>query len=60
MDWLVGCKFRNKIEKQKGVTYYFKQLLYMFDFILFHVSFLIAPFGILFLLIRMVVIRIKR
>ncbi|MFD1608832.1 STM3941 family protein [Oceanobacillus luteolus] len=60
IDWLFGFKFRHKIEKQKGVTYYFKQLLYMFDFILFHVSFLIAPFGILFLLIRMVVIRIKR
>lgn len=59
IDWLFGFKLRHKLDKQKGFTYYIESLIYMFDFLLFHVSFFIAPIGILFLLIRFIVIRIK-
>src|SRR5690625_6261549 len=60
IDWLFGFKLRHSIDKQKGFTYYFKQLIYMFDFILFHMSLFVAPIGIIFLLIRFIVIRMKR
>ncbi|WP_416150192.1 STM3941 family protein [Salipaludibacillus sp. HK11] len=60
IDWLFGFKLRHRLDKQKGITYYFKQLIIMFDFFLFHVSLFIAPIGILFLLIRYTVIRIKQ
>jgi hypothetical protein len=60
IDWLFGFKLRHKLDKQKGVTYYFDTLLYMFDFALFHLSFFIAPLGIVFLFIRYIVIRFKR
>ncbi|WP_249870761.1 STM3941 family protein [Oceanobacillus saliphilus] len=60
IDLLVGFKLRHRLDKQKGVTYYFEQLIFMFDLFLFHVSLFIAPIGILFLLIRFIVIRIKR
>src|SRR5699024_7467090 len=51
-DWMGVYKFRQKLEKQKGVTYYFHQLKYFLDAILFYVSMYIAPIGLLFLLIR--------
>lgn len=60
IDWLFGFKLKHAVDKQKGITYYLYQLMYMFDFFLFHVSLLVAPIGILFLLIRYIVIRIKR
>ncbi|MEI3613738.1 STM3941 family protein [Pseudogracilibacillus sp. SO30301A] len=60
IDWLFGFKLRHRLDKQKGFTYYFEQLAFMFDLFLFHVSLFIAPIGILFLLIRFIVIRIKR
>ncbi|MBY7144269.1 hypothetical protein KFZ56_14670 [Virgibacillus sp. NKC19-3] len=59
MDWLFGFKLRHRIDKQKGFTYPLEQFLFMFDFILFHVSLFVAPIGIVFLLIRFIVIRIK-
>jgi hypothetical protein len=60
IDWLFGFKLRHKLDKQKGFTYYFDTLLYMFDFALFHLSFFIAPIGIIFLFVRYIVIRIKQ
>src|SRR5699024_2752094 len=48
IDWLFGFKVRHRLDKQKGVTYYLDQLIFMFDFLLFHVSLFIAPIGILF------------
>ena len=60
IDWLFGFKVRHRLDKQKGVTYYLDQLIFMFDFLLFHVSLFIAPIGILFLLIRFITIRMKR
>lgn len=60
IDSIFGFSLRHKIDKQKGVTYYFDQLLFMFDVLLFHSSVFIGPVGILFLLIRFFVIRIKR
>lgn len=59
MDWLFRFKLRHALDKQKGIPIYFEQLLYFFDFIVFHVSLFVAPIGILFLLIRFIVIRIK-
>lgn len=52
IDRLGVYKIRQRLEKQKGPTYYFDQLKYLFDSLLFHVSIFIAPFGLLFLLIR--------
>lgn len=60
IDWLFGFKLRHRLDKQKGVTYYFQQLIFVFDLLLFHVSWIIAPIGILFLLLRFIGIRIKR
>ena len=58
-DWLFGFKVRHVLDKQKGITYYFDQLMFLFDYIVFHVSLFIAPFGMLFLLIRFIVNRVK-
>gem|GEM_PF-5423603 len=60
IDWLFGFKLRHSLDKQKGITYYLEQLKFMFDFILFHMSLFVAPIGIVFLLIRFIVIRMKR
>src|SRR5699024_8015649 len=60
VDWLFGFKLTHKLDKQKGLTYYFYQLKFIFDLFLFHVSIFVAPFGFLFLLIRFIVIRMKR
>ena len=59
IDWLFGFKLRHRLDKQKGFTYYIDTLMYMFDLLLFHVSLFIAPVGMLFLLIRFIVIRVK-
>lgn len=59
IDWLFGFKVRHKLDKQKGFTYYFDSLMYMFDLFLFHVSFFVAPVGMLFLLVRFIVIRVR-
>lgn len=58
-DWLFGFKVRHALDKQKGITYYFDQLMFLFDYIVFHVSLFIAPIGMLFLLIRFIVNRVK-
>jgi len=60
IDWLFGFKLKEVLDRQKGFTYYLDQLKYLFALILFHVSFFLAPIGILFLLIRYIVIRVKR
>ncbi len=60
VDWLFRFKLKHRLDNQKGITYYFDQLLFMFDLFLFHVSLFVAPFGLLFLLIRFIVIRLKR
>lgn len=59
IDAMYGFTFRHKIDKQQGVTYYFTQLLFFHDVILFHISLFLGPFGLLFLLIRKVVRRMK-
>lgn len=60
IDWLFGFKLKEVLDRQKGFTYYLDQLKYLFALILFHVSFFLAPIGILFLLIRYIVIRVRR
>lgn len=59
IDWMGVYKLRQKLEKQKGFTYYFYQMKYFFDALLFHASIFIAPFGLLFLLIRYIVRKAK-
>lgn len=59
-DWMFGFKLRHSLDKQKGLTYHLRRLEFAFDLALFHVSFFVAPIGILFLLIRFIVIRLKR
>lgn len=59
IDWLFGFKLRHAIDKQKGATYYFQQLIFVLDFILFHVSLLVSPFGFLLLLICYIVNKIR-
>lgn len=59
IDWMGAYKLRQRLEKQKGFTYYFDQIKYFFDAILFHASIFIAPFGLLFLLIRYIVRKAK-
>ncbi len=59
-DWLFGFKLRHRINKQKSGAYYLEQLLFVINLVIFHISILLAPFGILFLLIRIIVIRVKR
>lgn len=58
-DWIGVYKFRQKLEKQKGATYYLHQIEIFFDAILFHVSIFVAPIGLLFLLIRYIVRKAK-
>lgn len=53
-DWMGIYKLRQRLERQKGATYYFDQIKYFFDSFLFHGSVLVAPFGLLFLLIRFI------
>lgn len=60
IDAMYGFTFRHKIDKQQGVTYYFSQLLFFHDVILFHTSLFLAPIGLLFLLIRLLIGRIQR
>lgn len=60
IDWLFRFKFVQRLDHQKGVTYQFDRLLFLFDILLFHISLFIAPFGLLFLLIRFTVNRLKR
>src|SRR5699024_12491691 len=36
-DWLFGFKVRHALDKQKGITYYFDQLMFLFDYIVFQV-----------------------
>lgn len=60
IDWLFRFKFVQRLDHQKGVTYQFDRLLFLFDVLLFHISLFIAPFGLLFLLIRFIVNRLRR
>lgn len=59
IDWMGFYKLRERLEKQKGSTYYFDQLKYLFDGLLFHASIYIAPFGGTFLLIRYVINKVR-
>src|SRR5699024_470649 len=34
-DWLFGFKVRHALDKQKGITYQFRQLMFLFDYIVF-------------------------
>src|SRR5699024_4400020 len=56
---MFGFKLRHLLDKQKGVTYYFNQLLFLLDFILYHLSLFVAPIAIIVLLIRYIIIKIK-
>ena len=58
-DWMGVYKLRQKLERQKGFTYYFYQIKYFLDGLLFHASIFIAPFGFLLLLIRYMVRKAK-
>ncbi|MGM8366388.1 STM3941 family protein [Virgibacillus sp. W0181] len=55
IDWMGIHKLRQKLDKQKGVTFYLYQLIFVFDALLFHISIFIAPFGLLFLFIRYII-----
>src|SRR5699024_1317416 len=59
IDLMFGFKLRHLLDKQKGVTYYFNQLLFLLDFILYHLSLFVAPIAIIVLLIRYIIIKIK-
>src|SRR5699024_3027152 len=43
IDLIFGFKLRHLLDKQKVVTYYFNQLLFFLDFILYHLSLFVAP-----------------
>lgn len=60
IDWMGVYKLRQRLERQKGVTYYFDQLKFFLDLLLFHISIFIAPFGLLFLFIRYGIKKAKR
>src|SRR5699024_11389065 len=49
IDLMFGFKLRHLLDKQKGVTYYFNQLLFLLDFILYHLSLFVAPIAIIVL-----------
>lgn len=55
IDWMGVYKLRQRLERQKGSTYYFEQIKFFLDALLFHLSIFIAPFGLLLLLIRYMV-----
>src|SRR5699024_1375445 len=59
IDLIFGFKLRHLLDKQKVVTYYFNQLLFFLDFILYHLSLFVAPIAIIVLLIRYIIIKIK-
>src|SRR5699024_11380718 len=59
-DWLFGFKLRHWLDHQKGFIFYFEQLLFIFESIVFHVSIFLAPIGMLFLIIRHFVRRKRR
>src|SRR5699024_2852691 len=40
-DWLFVFKVRHALDTQKGITYYFDLLMFLFDYIVCHVSLLI-------------------
>src|SRR5699024_10873437 len=58
-DWLFGFKVRHALDNQKGITYDIDQQMYLVDYIVFHVQLYIAPVGMLLLLIRVIVNRVK-
>src|SRR5699024_11836727 len=55
-DWLFGFKVRHALDKQKGITYYFDQLMFIFDYIVFLVRLFVFAIGMLFLLLLFIVI----
>src|SRR5699024_2463349 len=60
IDWMGVYQLRQKLEQQEGFTYYFYQIKYFLDALLFHASYLIAPFGLLFLLIRYLIRKMNK
>lgn len=59
-DWLFGFKVRHWLDQQKGFTFYYEQLVFVFESIVFHVSIFLAPAGVLFLTIRHFINRKRR
>src|SRR5699024_10518369 len=59
IDLIFCFILRHLLDKQKVVTYYFNQLLFLIDFILYHLSLFIAPIAIIVLLICYIIIKIK-
>lgn len=55
IDWMGVYKLRERLEKQKGPTYYFDQMKYFLDGILFHLSLYLAPLGLIVFIIRSIV-----
>lgn len=53
-DAIIGFKLNEKEKKQTYIFLYFYQLIYFVYLLLFLFSFFIAPFGILFLIVRAV------
>lgn len=53
-DAIIGFKIDEKMKKQDSVFIYFYRLIYTIYLLLFIFSFVIAPFGVLFLLVRAV------
>src|SRR5699024_3395632 len=58
IDLIFVFKLIHLLDKQKFVTYYFNQLFFFLDFILYHLSLFVAPIAIIVLLIRYIIIKI--
>lgn len=55
IDRMGVYKLRQKLNRQKGLIYYFEQMKFILDGLLFHISIFLAPLGLLFLLIRYII-----
>src|SRR5699024_10715288 len=58
-DCWFGTKASHALDKQRPMSYYFAQLMFLFDYLFSPVRLAIAPIGMLFLLTRFVDNRVK-
>lgn len=47
-------KFKAKINRQQGITLHLYRVIYAFEILLYHASFILFPFGIIVLLVRFI------
>lgn len=52
-------KLKKKLNRQRGLTLHLYRMLYSIEIILFHISFLLSPLGILYLLVLFFVLKFK-